>query len=126
MSDDVNDRENYLYDGAGMRSASVRIEPTTEIPGLTVIPAEEVNPEDVGTLSLRYVDGVPQLVVSGGTVVPAGLTVVDGTGNAVAVYNAGPVPVAQSRTSSVTIYGIVDTGVTFSTNVNNDDPVPDY
>ncbi|MGW8782589.1 hypothetical protein ACWGNM_31625 [Streptomyces sp. NPDC055796] len=52
------------------------------------IPADQVKPEDIGTLSLRYVDGQPQLVVSGGTVIPAGLTVVDGAGNAVAAYAA--------------------------------------
>ena len=52
--------------------------------------ATEVKPEDVGTLSLRYVDGVPQLVVSGGTVLPARLTVVDASGKAVGAYTAGP------------------------------------
>ncbi|MFC8271144.1 hypothetical protein ACFUJR_01095 [Streptomyces sp. NPDC057271] len=56
-----------------------------------VITAEEVKPEDVGTLSLRYVDGVAQLVVSGGAVVPATLAVVDGDGKAVAAYTAGSV-----------------------------------
>ncbi|WP_406399717.1 hypothetical protein OH805_11660 [Streptomyces sp. NBC_00879] len=63
----------------------------TELP---IIPAAEVNPEDVGTLSLRYVDGVPQLVVSGGTVVPTGLTVLDSSGNVVALYTAGAAPKA--------------------------------
>ncbi|UQA94918.1 hypothetical protein [Streptomyces halobius] len=56
------------------------------------IPATEVKPEDIGSLSLRYVDGVPQLVVSGGTGIPADLTVVDASGSAVATYAAGPPP----------------------------------
>ncbi|MFB0631568.1 hypothetical protein [Streptomyces sp. AB3(2024)] len=56
------------------------------------IPAAEVKPDDLGTLSLRYVEGVAQLVLSGGSVMPAGLTVVDGSGNAVAVYAASTAP----------------------------------
>ncbi|MFD7454462.1 hypothetical protein [Kitasatospora sp. NPDC059827] len=51
----------------------------------------EINPDGVGMLSLRYVDGVAQVVVSGGHGIPAELTVVDGSGNAVAAYTAGPV-----------------------------------
>ena len=54
-----------------------------------LIPASEVKPEDITTLSLRHVDGVPQLVVSGGKVIPAELTVVDASGKAVATYTAG-------------------------------------
>jgi hypothetical protein len=65
--------------------------------GLTIIPAAEVKPEEVGTLSLRYVDGVAQLVVSGGTIVPAGLTVVDESGNPVAAYAAAPPVASQTR-----------------------------
>ncbi|MGW2860844.1 hypothetical protein [Streptomyces sp. NPDC001205] len=57
----------------------------------------EVKPEDIGALSLRYVDGQPQLVVSGGTMIPAGLTVVDASGNAVATYAAGPASAANSE-----------------------------
>ncbi|MEU0630746.1 hypothetical protein [Streptomyces sp. NPDC005989] len=56
------------------------------------IPAAEVKAEDVGTLSLRYVDGAPVVVVSGGTVIPAGLTVVDETGRPAAVYTASSLP----------------------------------
>ncbi|MEU4350490.1 hypothetical protein [Streptomyces sp. NPDC023838] len=69
-----------------------------EIIDVTPVPASEVNPEDVGTLSLRYVDGQPVLVISGGTAFPAGITLVDGSGNAVAAYTAGPL--AQARTGS--------------------------
>lgn len=63
---------------------------TAETVPLGEIAATEVNPEDVGTLSLRYVDGVPVLVVSGGMVIPASLTVVNESGSPVANYAAGP------------------------------------
>ncbi|MER5618922.1 hypothetical protein [Streptomyces sp. NPDC002215] len=85
----------YYY---GVRNAAAQIEPTAsvdqnsasgaEVTDLGLIPATEVKSEDIGTLSLRHVDGQPQLVVSGGTLVPAELTVVDGAGNAVAAYAA--------------------------------------
>ncbi|MFD3788816.1 hypothetical protein [Streptomyces cyaneofuscatus] len=74
-------------------SAPVQVTSQTAEP--TLIPATEVKPEDIGALSLRYVNGVAQLVVSGGTAIPAGLTVVDADGNDVAAYKAaGPVEVA--------------------------------
>ncbi|GHD36111.1 hypothetical protein GCM10010317_000020 [Streptomyces mirabilis] len=63
---------------------------TAETVPLGEIPAAEVNPEDVGTLSLRYVDGVPVLVVSGGSIIPASLTVVNESGSPIANYAAGP------------------------------------
>ncbi|MFD7497971.1 hypothetical protein ACFV8T_37455 [Streptomyces sp. NPDC059832] len=97
----------YYY---GYRNAAAQIEPTgsgdqapetaTEGADVALIPAAEVNPEHVGALSLRYVDGQPQLVVSGGTVIPAGLTVVDGSGDPVAPYIAGKV--VSSTTFSMT------------------------
>ncbi|MGP3636871.1 hypothetical protein ACTU45_26535 [Streptomyces sp. 24-1644] len=62
---------------------------SSEVTDVGLIPAEQVKPGELGTLSLRYVDGMAQLVVSDGVVIPAGLTVVDGAGNAVAVYTAG-------------------------------------
>ncbi|MGW2583099.1 hypothetical protein ACWCYZ_17480 [Streptomyces virginiae] len=68
-----------------------------EVTDLGLIPATEVKPEGIGVLSLRYVDGQPQLVVSGGTSIPAGLTVVDGSGSAVAVYAAGAVAPTAAR-----------------------------
>ncbi|MFD8867067.1 hypothetical protein ACFV1F_22375 [Streptomyces sp. NPDC059590] len=49
----------------------------------------EVNPEDIGTLSIEYRDGAPVILVSGGPVIPASLPVVDASGNAVASYAAG-------------------------------------
>ncbi|MFD3788815.1 hypothetical protein [Streptomyces cyaneofuscatus] len=69
----------------------------TTSPNLEGVIVTEVKPEDIGALSLRYVDGVAQLAVSGGTAIPAGLRVVDGSGNAVAVYTAGAItPLAKS------------------------------
>ncbi|MFD4935311.1 hypothetical protein ACFWB2_40275 [Streptomyces virginiae] len=57
-----------------------------------LVPADQVKPEDVGTLAIRYVDGTPQLVVSGGPAIPARLAVVNESGNEVTAYTAGPVP----------------------------------
>ncbi|MFD9375152.1 hypothetical protein ACFWBH_06365 [Streptomyces sp. NPDC059999] len=54
-------------------------------------------PEDVATLSIEYRDNQPVIVVSGGKAIPAGLTVVDAGGQAVAVYTASDVPKAQAR-----------------------------
>ncbi|MFF4331131.1 hypothetical protein ACFYZT_32080 [Streptomyces sp. NPDC001591] len=63
-----------------------------------------VRPEAMGALSLRYMDGAPQLVVSGGTALPAWLPVVDRTGNAVAAYMAGPVSTARSGDPSFVLH----------------------
>ncbi|MGE7437041.1 tetratricopeptide repeat protein [Kitasatospora sp. NPDC001175] len=68
--------------------APVQLTPQTTEPAL--IPADQVKPEDAGTLAIEYREGKPVIVVSGGKYIPAGLTVVDGAGNAVAAYNAGP------------------------------------
>ncbi|GAB7186793.1 hypothetical protein ATKI12_6624 [Kitasatospora sp. Ki12] len=68
--------------------APIQGKPVTTEP--TLVPASEVKPEDLGSLSLRYVDGQPQLVVSGGTFIPAGLTVVNDSGTPVAAYAASP------------------------------------
>ncbi|MCX4674149.1 hypothetical protein OG413_02255 [Streptomyces sp. NBC_01433] len=58
--------------------------------GLTVLAAADVQAQDVGTFSVRYRGSVPQLVVSGGTTVPSVITVVDGSGNILAEYQARP------------------------------------
>ncbi|MFE2273322.1 hypothetical protein ACFXB4_29315 [Streptomyces lavendulae] len=58
-------------------------------PSLRWVPASKVNPEDIGTLSIEYREGQPVIVVSGGKAVPAGLTVVDGSGSVVTAYTAG-------------------------------------
>ncbi|MEU9033059.1 hypothetical protein AB0D46_37285 [Streptomyces sp. NPDC048383] len=44
------------------------ITPAPEVTDLGLIPSSEVKPDDVGALSVRYVDGVPVLVVTGGAV----------------------------------------------------------
>ncbi|MFF3624910.1 hypothetical protein [Streptomyces sp. NPDC002467] len=68
----------------------------TEVPGLTVIPAEDLKPADIGVLSVRYVDGAAQLVVSGGIALPAHLPVVDAGGAVVAAYlPVGPAAAAR-------------------------------
>ncbi|PYC67786.1 hypothetical protein C7C46_30035 [Streptomyces tateyamensis] len=80
-------------------------------PDLSAVPVTEVKPEDIGTLSLRYVDGVAQLVVSGGTVIPATLAVVSGSGDNVATYEASkPVSSRSSSNLNVCFVGHVDSG----------------
>ncbi|MCX5077938.1 hypothetical protein ACWGCI_16215 [Streptomyces sp. NPDC054949] len=90
--------------------------PEEEAAPFEIIDVTEVKPEDVGTLSLRYVDGTPVLVVSGGTAFPAGITLVDGSGNAVAVYTAGPL--TQTRTGSIDLLmaGSIQTAIVGSGN----------
>ncbi|MFE9367050.1 hypothetical protein ACFYNN_30565 [Streptomyces sp. NPDC006978] len=53
--------------------------------------------EDVGTFSLRYRGVVPQLVITGGTIVPSVITAVDGNGNIVAEFEARPAKRITSR-----------------------------
>ncbi|MFF4225897.1 hypothetical protein ACFYZH_23960 [Streptomyces abikoensis] len=51
---------------------------------LALIPADQVKPEDIGTLSIEYRDGHPVIVVSGGKYAPSELPVVDSSGAAIA------------------------------------------
>ncbi|WP_406507141.1 hypothetical protein [Streptomyces sp. NBC_00212] len=67
-----------------------------QVTDLGAIPATEIRPEDVGTLSVRYVDAVPVLTISGGAADPAALTVQDASGNPVGIYTAGPLDVAPT------------------------------
>ncbi|MFI0790883.1 hypothetical protein ACH4Q6_35480 [Streptomyces lydicus] len=53
----------------------------------TPVPASEVKPEDVGTLTLEYKDGQPVLTVRGGRFVPNGIPVLDASGTQVASYS---------------------------------------
>ncbi|MEU9006475.1 hypothetical protein [Streptomyces sp. NPDC048551] len=71
--------------------------PVQLTPETVLTPGDQVKPEDIGTLSIEYRDGVPVVVVSGGTYIPAGLKAVDGSGNPVAAYTAGPIAAATSR-----------------------------
>ncbi|MFB7107256.1 hypothetical protein [Streptomyces hydrogenans] len=57
---------------------------------LTQFSADGAKSEDMGMLSLRYVDGTPALVLSDGMLVPSEITVVDSSGSPVAMYSAGP------------------------------------
>ncbi|MFF2543030.1 hypothetical protein ACFVUY_10755 [Kitasatospora sp. NPDC058063] len=52
----------------------------------TPVPASEVKPEDVGTLTLEYKDGQPVLTVRGGRFLPSGIPVLDASGRQVARY----------------------------------------
>ncbi|MFD4123624.1 hypothetical protein ACFWIN_05950 [Streptomyces sp. NPDC127049] len=67
------------------------------------IPMTEIGSQDVGTFSVRYVDGTPQLVVTGGTVIPPVLTVLDGSGSVVAEYTT-----SRSRSRS---HDILEAGI---------------
>ncbi|MFF4408128.1 hypothetical protein [Streptomyces sp. NPDC001404] len=46
------------------------------------VPADQVKPEDVGTLSIEYRDGQPVIVVSGGKYIPADIPMVNSTDSA--------------------------------------------
>ncbi|MFI6998358.1 hypothetical protein [Nocardia sp. NPDC050175] len=67
----------------------------SEAAGLTVVPLGEIEREDVGTFSVRYNGTVPQLV-SGGSIVPSLISVVDGSGKVVAEYTARAVDPAAT------------------------------
>ncbi|MFF5488724.1 hypothetical protein [Streptomyces virginiae] len=68
----------------------------TSVTDLGLIPVTEVKPEEVGSLSLRYTDGTPVLVVTGGAVIPATVAIVDGSGNTVGAYTVAPAPAAEA------------------------------
>ncbi|MFE7524612.1 hypothetical protein ACFU7Y_02700 [Kitasatospora sp. NPDC057542] len=53
----------------------------------TPVPASEVKPEDVGTLTLEYKDGQPVLTVRRGPFVPSSIPVLDESGTHVANYD---------------------------------------
>ncbi|MFC9932269.1 hypothetical protein [Streptomyces sp. NPDC127190] len=67
---------------------------TPETTEPTLIPADQVKPEEIGTLSIEYRDGQPAIVVSGGKYIPAGVRIVNSSGRTVAFY--GPVGTAPS------------------------------
>ncbi|MFH8637625.1 hypothetical protein [Streptomyces goshikiensis] len=56
--------------------------PEATVPERARIPADQVKPEDIATLSIEYRDGRPVVAVSGGKYVPAELPVVNGSGAA--------------------------------------------
>ncbi|MGW4231234.1 hypothetical protein ACWEF9_18400 [Streptomyces sp. NPDC004980] len=69
-------------------AASLGLTPPPESTAPAYTPADQVKPEDIGTLSIEYRDGRPVIVVSGGKTIPAALTVVDEAGNQIAAYEA--------------------------------------
>jgi hypothetical protein len=77
-----------------------------------IIDVSEVKPGDVGTLSLRYVEGLPVLVVSGGTAIPAQLTVVDGSGNLIAVCETRPASEVAPQAKLISVMQNVSQDVT--------------
>ncbi|MFB7860600.1 hypothetical protein [Streptomyces sp. NPDC056069] len=66
--------------------APIQGTPETTEPAL--IPADQVKPEDVGTLSIEYRDGQPVIVVSGGKAIPATISAVDENGAQFASFTA--------------------------------------
>ncbi|MFJ6620024.1 hypothetical protein ACIQOW_20925 [Kitasatospora sp. NPDC091335] len=76
--------------GTGITRGAIPVTDITPVETLQEVPVAEVRAEDVGTFSLRYTGRVPQLVVTGGSVVPSVITVVDATGAVLAEYAARP------------------------------------
>ncbi|MFJ6798924.1 hypothetical protein [Streptomyces sp. NPDC091268] len=92
QADEVTDLGAIQGTESSSEGTSLGRIPVTEIKpepsGLELVPVGEVQPEDVGMFSVRYTGRMPQLVLTGGTVVPSVLTVVDGAGNILAEYTA--------------------------------------
>ncbi|MFE5534805.1 hypothetical protein [Streptomyces sp. NPDC056492] len=65
-----------------MAELGLSASPEATAPGPTPIPADQVKPEDIATLSIEYRDGQPVVVVSGGKYVPSELPVVNSSGAA--------------------------------------------
>ncbi|MDV5145480.1 hypothetical protein R1T08_14975 [Streptomyces sp. SBC-4] len=77
--------------------------------GLVVVPADQVKPETIGVLSVRYDGDTPVLVVTDGIALPTRLAVVDAQGATVGAYAAvapqtKAVPHAGSPTISHAIF----------------------
>ncbi|WP_327267163.1 hypothetical protein OG444_40275 (plasmid) [Streptomyces sp. NBC_01232] len=100
MSDatpEVTDLGAIPGSGDGPAGPALGSIPVTEIhpeadSGLTVVEPADVKAEDVGLFSVRYRGSVPTLVLTGGTIVPSLITVVDGSGTILAEYEARPAP----------------------------------
>ncbi|MFE3206513.1 hypothetical protein [Embleya sp. NPDC059237] len=83
------------------QAASLGLTPTPEGTAPTeptLVPADQVKPEDVGTLTIEYRDGRPVIVVSGGQFVPAALAVVHQSGEADNARRAGMVYIPLQST----------------------------
>ncbi|MFE7400651.1 hypothetical protein [Streptomyces sp. NPDC057557] len=75
--------------------AKVQLTPEATEPPL--IPADQVKPEDIGTLAIEYRDGQPVVVVSGGNTLPSGIRVESESGSTVAIYEAAPATHARKN-----------------------------
>ncbi|WP_406187265.1 hypothetical protein [Streptomyces sp. NBC_01006] len=103
MPDEVTDLGAIPGSGDGPAAPALGSIPVTEIhpvaevrpeadSGLTVVAPADVKAEEVGLFSIRYRGLVPTLVLTGGTIVPSLITVVDGSGSVLAEYEARPAP----------------------------------
>ncbi|MFF4104367.1 hypothetical protein [Streptomyces sp. NPDC001903] len=90
--------DDFTGEGVVDVDKSAKID-TSRAADSALTPADRVKPQDIGTLSIEYRDGQPVIVASGGKAIPARLTVVDGAGNSVAAYTAGPPLASDARTS---------------------------
>ncbi|GHD80100.1 hypothetical protein ACFQL8_36065 [Streptomyces goshikiensis] len=72
----------------GKGPAPVQITPEQTTPVL--IPADQVKPQDKGTLSIEYREGRPVIIVSGGEWAPADIPVFTDLGEAQTAYSARP------------------------------------
>ncbi|MFI1942779.1 hypothetical protein ACH46F_02865 [Streptomyces virginiae] len=90
--------------------------PVTEIKpdgemGPTRVPPAEIPAQDIGTLSIRYIGAVPQIVVTGGHIVPSSLTVVDGSGTVLAAYAGRPASAAHAGAKALKLNLFLDSMV---------------
>ncbi|MFE5495273.1 hypothetical protein ACFQ7Z_35670 [Streptomyces virginiae] len=74
--------------------APAQYKPAATEPAL--IPADQAKPEDIGTLT--YANGKAVLSLTEGRLIPAGLTVVNESGEPLAVYTVGPIPDGMGST----------------------------
>lgn len=87
--------------------ATVQYTPETTEPEL--VPADQVKPEDIGTLSIEYRNGQPVLVVSGGSHIPARLPVVHKSALLPGGYESlsmVPMMVDHGAMGPITFYGV--------------------
>ncbi|WP_405633829.1 hypothetical protein [Streptomyces sp. NBC_01174] len=94
---EVTDLGSIPGSGDGPAAPAPGSFPDTEIhpdaeSSLTVVAPADVKAEDVDMFSVRYKGLVPTLVLTGGSIVPSLITVVDGSGNVLAEYEARPAP----------------------------------
>lgn len=132
---------NFEDDGAEPQtpSAQVPLEPSAESDSgsevapdaqaadnsgvtLGMIPATQAKPE-ITILSLRYMDGLPQLVVHGQTSLPNRLDAVDASGTVVATYAVSPAVVSTKSGMLVASSNTDASGLTLNNEVPLDGSV---